>query len=490
MYYMVRQLMTWHCLKNHPMKTRNLTLILLMLLSYSGLKAQWEPVRYDMDIEICFDENRLVANCLLTVRNDSGQAAEYLPLRLNKGLQVIEAADPAGNALSFEQEVTSITGVPPWQVNAVRIALKEAANPGELARVRISYSGAISDYQEIMGYVRDRIDESFTILREDAFAYPSVGGLSMESLRGVMFYAYDYRVSIRVPRHLVVANGGNLVEKTTGNGFTTYTYENIKPAWRMDFAIGEYEILDSKGFRVFYFPSDGDSAKGVMESAQSALRLYTGWFGPLKGAENFSIIQIPEGFGSQADVTSILQTADAFLPDQSSRTGLYHELAHLWHPMENETFSCRWNEGHATFLQYLAAEVLDQSDGLVARASNSSIRRFAGNCRPGTPCAETPLVDYGKKHMTDNSYTKGMVLFHVLYELIGKESFMNLFRENYRLYAETGQTTEDLVSLILALPHPAMPRFVQEWFYGLESNDYLLAGKSVDEIVELYRESD
>ncbi len=465
-------------------------LILVLMLPVVGLMAQWEPIRYEMEMEIRYEENELVAACMLTVRNTSGRPLDSLPLRLYKLLQVTEVLDHNGQALPFSQEVTSIEEVPPWQVNAIRITLPEAVLPGELALVNISYAGTLAGYAEIMGYVKDRIDPSFTIIREDAIAYPAVGEPNLESLMGVMFHAYDYRVTLRVPGDLVVANGGNLVEKTTENGSTAYTYENIKPAWRMDFAVAPYRIMDNEGFRIFYFPADEEGAESVMASALSALEQYTSWFGPLKGFEKFSLIQIPEGYGSQADVTSILQTADAFRPEQSAKTALYHELAHLWHPREKETFSCRWNEGHATFLQYLVAEKIDGGVGLISRASRSSAARFTRDCEPGSACAEIPFIEYGEKRMTDHSYTKGMVLFHVLYELIGEEAFMALFRENYRRHAGSGQTTEDLIALILEIPHPAMPRFVQEWFYGPASNDYLFAGKSVDEIVEMYKAGD
>lgn len=476
------------------LQARNLRVIALLLAAFllpvSGLMAQWEPTRYEMGIEIRYEENELVAGCMLTVRNTSDVPQETLPLRLYKLLEVNEVLDDVGQAIPFSQEVASIREVAPWQVNAVRVTLPEAVMPGEETRVWISYSGTLAGYTEIMGYVRDRIDPSFTIIREDAMAYPGVGEPSLESIMGAMFHAYDYRVTLQVPEHLVVANGGDLVEKTTGGGVTAYTYENIRPAWRMDFAVAPYRVMETEGFRVFYFPSDEEGAESVMQSALSALGQYAEWFGPLKGFEQFSLIQIPEGYGSQADVTSILQTADAFRPEQSARTALYHELAHLWHPRENETFSCRWNEGHATFLQYLVAERMDGEVGLLNRASSSSAARFAGNCEPDSTCAATPFIRYGEKRMTSHSYTKGMVLFHVLYELIGEEAFMELFRENYRRYAESGQTTEDLIALILEVPHPAMPRFVQEWFIGLESNGYLFAGKSVDEIVAIYNTAD
>ncbi|MBR9979659.1 MAG: hypothetical protein KFF50_01395, partial [Desulfatitalea sp.] len=67
--------------RNEPLRVFFM-FFLAVLLPVVGLMAQWEPVRYEMEMEIRYEENELVAGCLLTVGNTSDRSLDYLPLRL------------------------------------------------------------------------------------------------------------------------------------------------------------------------------------------------------------------------------------------------------------------------------------------------------------------------------------------------------------------------------------------------------------------------
>lgn len=454
-------------------------------------KAQWEPVKYDMDIRVDYASAKIYADCKLTVTNTSTGPSRNLPLLLYRLLSVSSVTDMQGNALPFEQNIKAFDEIPRLQVNVVGIELPEKLEEGEEYSVHIKYEGFIFGYTEaIGGYVRERIEEPFTILRQDSYAYPQPGHPTIESMMHVMHHSYDYKVNITVPEHLVVANGGKFVSKTSKNGYTSYTYRNIKPAWRMDFAIASYEILEDSGIRMFYFSALDEEARDLMGVLKNTMALFTEWFEPLKDFESFSVIQVPAGYGSQMDVTSIIQSGEVFTRDDiNANLNLYHELSHLWHPMEIEPRPpSRWNEGLATFTEYLAAEKLEERSGLVEKASISISHNFVNRCKNMPNCRETPLIDYGKAMMTQHSYTKGMVLFHVLYELIGHDEFMDLIKRYYQAYYKTGGSTHDLTEMIKELLHEGLTRFVDEWFYGTRSNVYLFEGKSVAEIVSIYNE--
>ncbi|MFO7865546.1 MAG: M1 family aminopeptidase [Candidatus Aminicenantes bacterium] len=464
--------------------------VLGLIAKVSPLTAQWEPIQYKMEIRVDYRAEKIFADCELVVKNNSTEPAFELPLILYRLLTVTSVRDSLGNKIPFEQNVKTVDGSPRLQVNAVTVNLPRKIIRDEKYRIHISYEGYIFGYTEGVGpYVKERIEEPFTILRQDTHSYPTPAKPTRESMRNVVFHSYSYSASITVPEHLMVANGGTLVTKSNHNGETTFTYNNIKPAWRMDFAIAPYETMERDGFKIFFFPENKEGAERVLTVSKKCFELYTEWFGALKDFQNFSIIQIPEGYGSQADVTSILQTAEVFADATLNRL-IYHEISHLWHPKETEPFpGCRWNEGLATFLEYLTAQELDNRENLLNRASEFFTTRFAEVCPENPNCKEIPLIDYGKLGLTGFSYSKGMVLFHVLYELAGHDSFMNLVGEYYRKYFKTGGSTHALAAMIAELPHKGLSRFVDEWFYGTESNDYLFQGKSVEEIVSIYNTS-
>jgi hypothetical protein len=472
---------------------RYCTVALLLLLASATTSAAtgqtgWTPEYYDMNIRIDFIAEKIFVECTVTVRNDFDRPSREIPLLLYRLLQVSSARDSRNADLPFLQQVVTVEGRPKLQVNSVLITLPEAIAAGEHYTLQLSYEGYIFGYTEGVGaYVREKIREPFTILRQDTYAYPHIGYPTHESGFAVIHYSFDYHVSVTVPEHMVVANVGELVSRTHSNGQTTYTYASIKPSWRMDFAVASYEILERDGIRVFHFPENREGALRILETAVRTLDLYAAWFGQLRDFKNFGIIQIPQGYGSQADVTGILQTGDAF-ESSDNDDQLYHELSHLWHPMETEPFPpCRWNEGLATFMQYYTVQEMEGREGFIHRASDAIRRNFIHSCEQVPGCPETPLIEYGEKMMFRFSYTKGMILFHVLYELIGRETFFGLVGSYYREYHETGGATGDLTRMITDIGAPGLSRFVDEWFYGTESNVYLLGGMTVDEIVRIYR---
>ena len=148
-------------------------------------------------------------------------------------------------------------------------------------------------------------------------------------------------------------------------------------------------MLERGATRVVYFPEDSIGAAGVMNAIKNTMRLYTDWFGPLKEEAGLTVIEIPDGWGSQADVTAIIQTAPAF-KDPSGYSRVYHELSHLWNVIPTDQPSPRWNEGLASFLAYLTAEELDGRTVLHERVASRMQRlreQLPNLSRPARPPA-------------------------------------------------------------------------------------------------------
>src|SRR5574341_137796 len=141
-------------------------------------------------------------------------------------------------------------------------------------------------------------------------------------------------------------------------------------------------------------PSVG--ARRIAANARRALDLFTTWFGPLPGNPSLTILELEDGYGSQADVAAIMQTAAAFR-DSTRDHELYHEVAHLWNPPTTDLPSPRWNEGLSTFLEYLAEEQFTGKPLAAARADQllDWLRSVAPRRERLT---HVPLIDYGKAH--------------------------------------------------------------------------------------------
>jgi aminopeptidase N len=446
----------------------------------------FEPVRYALDLTIHYDQATLEGSARITVRNRSSRPETDVPLLLYRLLHVSQASDGHGRALGVTQAVTSVEGFPQLQVNAITVSLAHALAPGDTITVAVDYAGYLLGYRETgMLYVQDRIDTTFTIIRDDAYAYPTLGLPSIGAMHGPSGWHFHYVARVTVPSTLVVANGGRLLERSERDGLVSYTYEDRLPAWRLDLAIARYGVLGANATRVYYLPGDSAGAAGVLRAVHNAMRLYGEWFGPLKTQTGYAVIEIPDGWGSQADRTAIIQTAAAFR-DSSRWTEVYHEVSHQWNVDDLDPAPCRWNEGLAMFLQYLTAERL-QGQPTVAEGAAAALaaleRRFAQ--RPGE--RTVPMAQYGKAGLTDLSYRSGMLMFAVLYGVVGEEQFHRIIGGFYQRYAASGATTDDLVNYAKATASADLTRFFDDWLYTSRWTEHLRSGATLATLVNAYR---
>ena len=358
---------------------------------------------------------------------------------------------------------------------------------GDLCKLIIEYEGYLFGYVETgMGYVRDKIDTEFTILRPDCKAYPELGYPSEKINRAAGFApSFNYTIKINVPDSLVAVNGGALISKETKDGYSTYTYRNTKLAWRIDIAIGKYKILETPLLRVYYLEKDSAGAETVYKYAQRTLDLYSKWWGKLKESKTFSVIEIPSGYGSQADETCILQTADVF-NDSTQMQQLYHEVSHLWNVNSNDRYYPRWNEGLATFVEYLTIEKLENRLYL-DYVSDWYLKRVRKAIESDSVLRETPLIDFGKMGIQSNSYSVGMLMFRVLYQIMGENNFNKCIRTYYSDYYLNGGTTDEFVATAKKVSTTNLSKFFDDWIYSTKYTELIKVGLTINEMSKLYR---
>jgi aminopeptidase N len=454
---------------------------------FSNLQLALEPVHYELDLTVDYDAEQIRGNVRLTLRSRSPKTIHEIPLLLYRLMTVTFASDEEGHALPVIQRVVAFEDFGKRQANYITVSLEQPLEPRDTTTIEVDYEGHLLGYAETGSlYIKDRVDPSFTIIRTDALAYPLIGVPSRRVNRSTGFPTFTYVAKITVPEYLTVANGGQLLERSVKDDRVSFVYQSKRPSWRMDFAIAEYEVLEHGATRVVHFPEDSIGAAGVMNAIRNTTRLYSEWFGPLQEEAGLTVIEIPDGWGSQADVTTIIQTAPAF-KDPSGHSRVYHELSHLWNVIPTDQPSPRWNEGLASFLAYLTAEELDGRTVLNKRvASRMQLlrERFAEQPR----YRETPMIDYGKAQLTDLSYRVGMVMFHVLYQLVGADQFNRIIAGFYREYAVSGATTDDFAQYANRVTTTDLTPFFHDWLYTTNWYTHVEAGASVDEMVARYRE--
>src|SRR6185436_6780285 len=104
-------------------------------------------------------------------------------------------------------------------------------------------------------------------------------------------------------------------------------YRSTEPVPFLNITVAPYRILESDATHIFYFPNDSSGARMIERAVSGAMHTFAGWYGELQGKPRLTVMEIPEGFGSQASLAAgIIQTADAFR-DRGQLRQVYHELS-------------------------------------------------------------------------------------------------------------------------------------------------------------------
>lgn len=454
-----------------------------------GLKA----LDYTIGFFVDYEKKIISGDCRFTVHNPTKEPVKRVPAILYKDFKVLSLKNEQGQKTPFTQKIIPFEDWDKLLVNYIEVVLEKPLLPGDKTSLNITYEGGLSGYTETgMSYVKDHISRDFTIIREECKPYPIISYPNLLSLREAVTHTqFDYLVAVTVPESLVVANGGQLVDSVSKDGLATYSYRNIKPAWRIDIAIADYIILEDNvnHFKIYHFKEDTQGAQRILDAMKKAIDLLTEWLGPLKDKDNvsLSVIETPSGYGGQNDITCIILTEEPF-KREARFSGFYHEISHWWNVRPLEPFPCRMeSEGLASFIEGLVEDNLESKEGSL----KERYERISGNLRKKflkDPRAKNvPIIDYGKESMTGLSYSKGAAVFILLYDILGEKRFFDILGRFYSAYFETGATTDDFTEFMNKNSKIDLTLLFKEWVYGIESNQYIMEQIPYEEILRKYK---
>jgi hypothetical protein len=398
----------------------------------------------------------------LTIVNRGDRPETAVPLLLNRLMAIRSVTAQDGRELEWQSTVSVFEDSPFRQAVAARVTLPSPLAPGARTTLRVRHSGPLVGYTETGSlYIKDRIDPAFTILRVDALAFPSIGVLSDRANYAMARDDFRFDARVTVPASQVVATGGVLVERTTADGTATYHFAGEAVPF-LNIAIAPYSQTDAGGVRVYALPDDSARAGQVLQAAQRALDRLGAWYGPLPVRPQLAIIEIPDGFGSQASATAGVILDAAAFRDAAALPQLYHEISHFWNPRDLDAAPPRWNEGLATYLQYRLARELDGFTATAERIERARARVCAGG-EARTALERTPFASYGAEGMTDASYRVGFLMFSALEELLGQASLDAALRDYIQGRMASGGTTADFVKTMSRGREAALKGFFRDW---------------------------
>jgi hypothetical protein len=472
------------------MKTRFSGVIIVSCLLAVPLQAAALPVitRYGLNIRFLLGEQQIDAVTSLSIRNVSASPCDSIPFLLYRLLSVRRITDHEGRPLAFTQTVSQLGDQPSFQVREVVLHLSPPLQPGDSASITMTYSGFVFGYPEVMAYVNDRVDETYSLLRPDAVSYPVIARATFADLMAAYENRFSYQISATVPKGYTAACGGRASGRRDSAGTTTFDFTSQTPTWRIDLAVAQFSTLRNPevDILVYCLPFDSTGARHILEASARAVNLYMRMFGRPAHYQGYTIIEIPEGWGSQAGDFYFLQTAAAF--KDSSRIGeVYHEIGHSWNAAASADIQrCRYfDEAFASFFEPLAIRAFNGE-----RAFSDHMEKVRENfnrrARQDQQVFDTPIADYGRKELGSLSYTKGAWSLYVLYTLVGAKDFEAIIHSLLTVFHGRTVTFRDFQSLCERVSHRNLTRFFNEWMYGIESSRLMLDHVPVSDIARRY----
>lgn len=394
-------------------------LVLLTCLLPPASALDLLTTAYDIAWKVNPSKGTMEGTATISLRNDGKESVSSVTLLLNRLLKVSSVKPNNGADLLFKQHIADDPSIDwaSYPVNHVDIPFTAPLKPGQTTRLILDYAGGLASGGDAIRYAKDQICEELTILRMETYPYPYVSGSNP-----ITQSRFSYRLAINVPDGYVVANGGIQGKTKRKDGWVTYRYSMPAPRWRLDVTIGRFDILGNRaaGAVIYCLPKHRQGAERLLKVIEEVRGLFKAWWGPLKKESTLVILQIPEGYGSQADHPSVILTADAFV-DSNRAVGLSHEMAHFYNPAGDKD-PARWmSEGFATFIQLLLESRLP---GKKLPDLMESLRQEALAMSEKIPdMTKRPLDEYQHLGNTTPAYQVGSLAFHQLYLILGEQTF-------------------------------------------------------------------
>ena len=447
---------------------------------------------YSLQIRLFPAEGRLEAAGTMTVTNKSTEAISELPFLLYRLLEVEKVDDGASAPLKFSQTITRLSDADDHnlQLNLVRVQLAKPLLPGATTNLTMKYAGSIFGYPEVWAYVKDRISAQYSLFRPDSLAYPMLAEASHKSLLAAygLELPFTYDASVIVPDGYVVACGGAPQSVVTKDGLSTFVFKSKSPTWRIDIAAANFKVVkdESKRLFVYVLPQDEKTASAVLDGVSRAVKLYSEMFGMVPNYQGYTVIEIPDGWGSQAADFYLMQVASTFA-DVQHLAQLYHEVAHSWNAKAKSEFRrTRWfDEAFAMYFQALAIREFEGEKAYRAEMDDDR-EYFIKRVQRDKRNFDTPIADYGKYELGGNSYTKGAWSLYVLHEMVGEDQFRQIIRSFLTEFREQPADFKDFQRVAERISRRDLSKYFNEWFYEATSSQLLVDKTPVTEIAKRY----
>ncbi len=273
-----------------------------------------------------------------------------------------------------------------------------------------------------------------------------------------------YEIQITVPEGITAASNGLLIDETTTDGRTTFT-------WRMDdpmatylaaVYIGDFDRIDhgplypdGPVIRDYVHSTAAPEIAAALAVTPDVIAFLEDLLGPYPfDAYGTIVVPFPLGFALEH------QTLSLHGPASIGPGIIAHEVAHQWlgNSVTPDDWSEIWmNEGFATYLH-----LMYEAEHFVADIQDVIVQIYAQMVAFETgPPKGIELEDlFGQ-----TVYFRGAVTLHALRRHTGDETFFKILRTHYNRSAGGTTNTEEFLELVDELAGPGAVDLVESWLF-------------------------
>ncbi|MFE7275068.1 M1 family metallopeptidase [Streptomyces sp. NPDC057623] len=410
----------------------------------------YDVTHYDLDLGYDPGEEHLTGTATLTARATQDLSAFDLDL---KGLDV-ESVTVEGERARWNRAGQELTVRP-----------HDDLDDGETFRVTVRYSGTPLTITDA-----DGSEEGWLPTEDGALALGEpVGSMAWFPADNHPSDKASYDIDVTVPEGLEAVSNGELLNRSTREGRTTFRWRTAEPmaSYVATLAVGDYDIERSttkSGLPVYVavVPDQDAAGRKVLAEIPGIIDWAETDFGPYPFSSTGAIIESPDAAGYALET----QNRPVF-PGAPGTELLVHELAHQWfgNSVTPKSWRDMWlNEGFATYAEWLWRE----DDG-----GDSAQKTFDALYEHGEDDHEDlwsfpPAKPTSAAHLSgDPVYQRGAMVLHKIRQTVGDDTFYAILRGWAAEHRHGNASTADFTAYVeKRAPDEDFDGIWADWLYG------------------------
>ena len=364
--------------------------------------------------------------------------------------------------------------------NILAVELLQPIYPDEFVEISIDFITCLANINHRLGYGDNTINlGNFYPI---ACVYENGKGFSQSLYHsnGDPFYSdcANYEVVVKCDSKFSIASSGDLKKSTTSNGIKENQYKgsNIR-----DFCLVLSEKFEKTsrlfdGVEVNYYGYKGDdNLNKCLQVAVDALKTFNEMFGKYPYSQ-LSVVKSNFIHGGM-EFPNIVLISDQVEGDADYNYVIVHEIAHQWWygVVGNDEYNHAWqDEGlaeYSTLLFYKKNQDYGENFENMITSANNSYKLFeevfvrVQGYVDGR--MDRPVCDFKTEpEYIQCTYTKGVLLFNNIKELIGEKKFINALGEYYQSFKYQNATCEDLIAVFVDYGGAKIEKVFATWLEG------------------------